>query len=653
MRRREATGAILLAGGLGLGAGAALTREPALPRAPVATPPGARAPSPAFLAAPHEARPLATVLPAASGEAPSTLPAGWSRAAACAAADERAALERAWAEESAERRRRERIREADLASARGWVAALRAVARLGPRSPEQRLAEVVAAFERASDPVARQNLVALSALAGPPALATPWLRGLWRSGAAADAEDALCALAFLGDPEAGAAFEALARTPAPVEARRLVDRWSDHEALGEAGERELLRSYRCLELLDGDPYFEFTPHVVRLEWTPRPALHTERRRALLQSWLARWPGHPGSDDVALRLSRLHEARGERVLAATWAARAAALPDQDVTPRATRELARLVEVVLEPGELAALVAALGPGDPGRELARYAQARRTAARDGLGAGLSLVALLARTAPDDALAAAWRLRWSSPPPRGLDGGQAPLPRTDPLRRVEGAPPAPTPGAAFMDVPAGWGGRPGDAEARLRPSVEAVRLDVARVAAQLRAWETLAELERRAGAATGDARAELVYKQAAVWFHDPRVLFPAYGARDLSFTWDMVGGRADRAASGERLGERFDAESHALLRALTLFARLEAEHPGWAGLDRVLFSEGLAWRRLVDDRPWEVTDERGGARKRDAIRAAARCFEACAARFPKSPLADDARRAATWWRTAHREAF
>ena len=42
---------------------------------------------------------------------------------------------------------------------------------------------------------------------------------------------------------------------------------SDHEALGEAGERELLRSYRCPELLDGDPYFEFPPHVVRLEWT--------------------------------------------------------------------------------------------------------------------------------------------------------------------------------------------------------------------------------------------------------------------------------------------------------------------------------------------------------------------------------------------------
>lgn len=652
MGRRELAGAVLLAGGLGLGAGAALTREQAPLRAQAPPAPGgARAPSPALLVTPPGA-PTPAVLPAASGAAPSTLPAGWARAAT-PADEEDAAEERAWAEERAERQRRERIREADLPSARGWIAALRAVARLGSRSPEQRLAEVVAAFERATDPVARQNLVALSALAGPPALAATWLRGLWRAGAAADAEDALCALAFLGDPEAGAAFEALARTPAPVEARRLVDRWSDHEALGEEGQRELLRSYRCLELLDGDPYFEFTPHVVRLEWTARPALDPERRRALLEAWLARWPGHPGSDDVALRLSRLHEARGERVLAATWAARAAALPDQDVTPQARRELARLVELVLEPGELAGLAAALGPGDPGRELARYAQARRTAARDGLASGLTLVALLARAGPDDALAAAWRLRWSSPPPRGLDGGLVPLPRTDPLRRSDGAPPTPSPGASSFDRPSCWDDRAQEEEARLRPPPDAVRLDVARVAAQLRAWETLVELERRAGAATGDARAELVYKQAAVWFHDPRVLFPAYGARDLGFTWGLVGGRTDRAATGERLGERFDAESHALLRALALFARLEAEHPGWPGLDRVLFSEGLAWRRLVDDRPWAVTDVRDGTRQRDAIRAAARCFEACAARFPTSPLADDARRAAAYWRGVHPQAF
>lgn len=646
MGRRELASAVLLAGGLGLGAGGALTRDL------VTSPPPA---------GPEAGPPHRVVAPPSteSSLAPSTLPARWRRPdpatqAAGERAEEGAAAARRGiaadlAEEArwAEQRRRERIREAELAQARGWISALRALARLGPRSPEQRLAEVVAAFERAADPVARQNLVALSALVGPPGLATPWLRGLWRAGAAADAEDALCALAFLGDPEAGAAFEALARSPAPVEARRLVDRWSDHEALGEAGERELLRSYRCLELLDGDPYFEFTPYAVRLEWTARPCLDPERRRALLLAWLARWPGHPGSDDVALRLSRLHEARGERVQAAIWAARAAALPDQDVTPQATRALARLVEVALEPGELAALAAALGPGDPGRGLVRYAQARRVAGRDGLEAALHLVARLAEADPDDPLSAAWHLRWSSPPPRGLDGGLVPLPRDDPLRRVIGSAPTPTARATLLDRPSRWDDRASEEEARLRPGPEAVRLDVARVAAQLRAWETLRELERRAAAATGDARAELLYKQAAVWFHDPRVLFPAYGARDQSFPWSVASGVDDARRA------RFDAESHALLRALALFGRLEAEHPGWAGLDRVLFSEGLAWRRLVDDRPWLATAGAGEERQRDAIRAAARCFEACAVRFPRSPLADDAARAAAWWRSAHRDAF
>jgi hypothetical protein len=114
--------------------------------------------------------------------------------------------------------------------------------------------------------------------------------------------------------------------------------------------------------------------------------------------------------------------------------------------------------------------------------------------------------------------------------------------------------------------------------------------------------------------------------------------------------GGAADR----RRRLEAFGGESFAWERALALFERLEREHGSYPAMDRVVFSAGMCWKRLVDYRPrgsWSAYGDESVATA--AVRACVACFERVAREFPESPLADDAARAAAWWRRHRSEAF
>lgn len=556
----------------------------------------------------------------------------------------------------------------DLAEATGWVASLQALDRLAgsarspatcdqpptpPDNPAALLAALEAALARARAPVARQNIIFHAALCLSPAQSAPWLRALAAGPDAEDAEDALVALAFAGDDASAAAFERLAAAPAPVQANVLVDTIEDHEALAArrgADARALLRAYRAYEVLARACYFRLTPYLIRLRWVPGCPIPPARQVALLDAWLRRWPGHPGSDDVALRIARLEAARGDELSAARWLARSAALPDQDVTGAALGGLAARADVLLDEADLERL--AVDRTLPNRGLVQYARVRRLALRS---PALALTEL-SRGDPDDPLAVAWRTRWTSPVPRGLDSGLRPLPADDPLRRVEALAPPP---------PARTPPEPRDPiEERLRPSLERLLLEPAPLARQARLWATLATLEERARTAPPDEAADLRYKLAAVVFHQPDAYFPAYLVVNHFWSLEWLSRGAALGGPGDERQARalwaFLREAHGWLRATEAFHAL-AEHP-WPGRDRARFSEALAWHRLIDapprqvlawslvghgDRPPRLDAGRvGGVRREDAMRATLEAFETCAREDPTSPLADDAARAAAYWR-------
>jgi hypothetical protein len=553
-------------------------------------------------------------------------------------------------------------RPAQLSRAGGWGRALALHATLPPvagaEAEQARLEEILA---QATDPVARQNLIFLAVLTLPPEVSYPWLRELAAGTSAADAEDAVLALAFDGDGVGRAAFARLAGAPSTAPVHRLLDDYVDHEELGRTGSEEaraILRSYRAIEVLDRQPYFKITFHCVRqAPWRPHPARTPELDRELLARWLDRYPGHPGSDDMALRLGRLATKRGAHVEAARWYGRAAALPDQDVIRVAVGDLVATAELVLTPEELDRLAHEQGYHTPNRTLLSYIRLRRMAADRGFDVAVRYAAALGRDEPTSVLGHAWNHRLAAPVPRGLDSGVAPLAADDPLRDVQAEAPdferpegAPSP----VLIPS-WRLESREEETRLRPWPEPLQLDERMVMRQLRLWEAIATLDRRAARATGDARADLLYKQAALFYHDRRVLYPVY-ARAFDFRWVFRHVTWKEYCPEPASAGDFVRTSYSLLCAIRLFERIECEHPGYAGLDKVLFSQGLAWKRLLS---WMCDAVEGGygsedpGPRRTKIRLATAAFERCAARFPRSPLADDALRAAAYWRRTDPEAF
>ena len=174
-----------------------------------------------------------------------------------------------------------------------------------------------------------------------------------------------------------------------------------------------------------------------------------------------------------------------------------------------------------------------------------------------------------------------------------------------------------------------------------------------QARAWLTVAELQRRAAQARGDARADLLYKQAAVFYHDKDLLFPAYGRHTYTFRSLLVGRwvrTAEQKRRCEEANRRFEEESLSYTRAIALFQQIEREHPDYTSMDKVIFSQGMAWRLLIDYRPHyrfhPYCDEGWADLESTAIRNTAATFARCAERFPESSLADDALAAAGYWR-------
>lgn len=561
-----------------------------------------------------------------------------------------------------------------LAKTPGWTRFLQLWLLLPPeQDPAAQLARLEQTLTLAMDPVVRQNLIFLVGLALPQELVAPWLATLRTGSDPADAEDALVALAMRGDPAALAAFESLADTPSSVEARQLIDHHEVHDALGASSTleaRERLRSYRAIEVRLGEPYFKLTAYLASrqwgggkygevLHWQPPAALERTIEERLLKAWLERYPGHPGSDNVALWLARLSAQHGDHLEAARWCARAAVWPDQDMSYGAQVQLMGICELRLTPEQVHGLSTEEGLSTPNRIYYTYVWLRRLAAERGPEQGVRAWAVAAAQDPDSDLGVAWSRRSASPAPIGLDSGLAPLPSDDPLHRLDTqAPPWPGLKNPNVGVYGPYGpssGRYRGATTRLHPWPEPMLLDRARLERQVRAWETLAELERRAERAQHDALAELLYKQAAVLYHDHDAYYPAYCGHSLRLRLNLGSAPSEARSANERQavraqGEHFERTSFAWLRSLALFERIERDHPRWAGSDRVLYSQALSWRRLVDYRPhyaWTAEPGTGrDGRRAEAAQRTVACFERLISLYPESPLVPDARAAVAWWR-------
>jgi hypothetical protein len=561
---------------------------------------------------------------------------------------------------------RARARVEELLRAPGWLAFLGIHHRLPPAGAAGEIERLRTVHERAEHPVVRQNAIALATLLSP-GDAEPWLRALADGADADDAEDALVFLAFGGDESAVARFEALARRPSDARVRRLVCEPEIHEALAhEDGARAMLRSYRAVEVLDREPYFKRSVVLVRrAPWAAHamPVPSAVRRR-LHVAWLARWPGHPGSDDLAVRVARAHADERDAYEAARWYGRAAILPDQDVIHGALRGLLATAETALSLDEVARLAREDDLAEAHGEVLDYVRLRRLAVGRGFGVAVREAARRRATSASERLAHAWTTRLCAPPCRGLDSGVVPLPADDPLRTVAAAPPpgeTPTVDSRPRNRVGGVYDRYDlwreDAAARLDPPRPAFSFDAGALRRQFRAWETLAELEERAERAHGDARADLLYKQAAILHHDPNVVFPVH-VLSGSYTGGFL--RHDGTTDEEQADaamRRFQAESFASRRAILVFERIRREHPGYAGMDSVLYSVGVSWRRLIDHRALASTvreeDTEDWTHRHEMARRLVAAFEELALHHRESPLAPAAADAARWWRRRLPDAF
>ncbi|MHC4955795.1 MAG: hypothetical protein ACYTGZ_18230 [Planctomycetota bacterium] len=539
-----------------------------------------------------------------------------------------------------------------LAVQRGWVDALNVYWGLPGRADDKKRArQLRRAWSQATDPIARQNLIFLIALTVPFERAAPWLREIAAQGSREDEEDVTVALAFSGDPAARARFLGLARSPARVEARRLVDHFTDAEKIATEGTpqaRVYLRSYRAIDVLDRDPYFDEILVHARWKWLPHPGDPAELAAELLPAWLARYPGHPGSDDMALRLGAHHERAGRWQDALLWYARATTLPDQRVTTDAMWHLVRVAECDCSTAELDRAASDAGFSSPNRQLLQYIRVRRLAAEQDAGEGLRVAAAIAQDEPHSAIGVAWVNRWSVRAPRGLDSGLAPLPADDPLRvRGEWRDSREDPAAPFRRLGMfTYVARDRTPEQRLRPPAEPLRLDVVLLARQFRLWETVSELDRRVVRnSRGDGRTDLQYKAAALLYHDRDAFFPLYVRHHLNTTYGMSGFRSRSRGKLTRSDDEppyWARCSVAYLRSLERFRAIERDDPAYTGMDKVLYSQGVLWRRLLDYRPLSLT----GPGERERMRQLALAFEKLAATEPSSELAGPATHAARYWR-------
>ncbi|MBI4615157.1 MAG: hypothetical protein HY720_16200 [Planctomycetes bacterium] len=401
-----------------------------------------------------------------------------------------------------------------------------------------------------------------------------------------DRAEARLALAMGGDGDARRALESNPRPSAAFLGDRgaVPDLETYFREVEDPGDRERLAAYRAAELLLGQSYFHQIEFLFReaggygeSPLREMPFLESsgdrERARAFVggvRLFLSLFPGHPGSDNLALHAAdRCMETLSAPREAAMWLFRAIGSPDGDVRGAAEARLAVLLYVLLDVPELDRLAFEVRAGEERDSVDRARLLVRCRAGD----------------PEGALALAAKLQ----------GG------------------------------------------RVLP------------AAQLGHWRRWVELREEVRRADPHRRAELLYKIAALFYHNPGILSPP-GVSDTVRSHDFLFEYFDHERPVESAARRLDwlLATHHLARAAAVFEEIRRDHPDAKVMDRTLFSLGLCYHKMKDSRAFEASrwyfsylGKRGEAHEPSGLtRRHVEAFQELVRRFPESTLADDAQR-------------
>ncbi len=501
------------------------------------------------------------------------------------------------------------------------------------------------ALAGAQSVVARQALIFHMAIALPPDVGFPMLRALANGQDPGDAEDAICALAFAGDRGAVAQFERLAAAPSEARVRRRIFWVSATTPIEKRGERDVLRSYRCIEVLGDRPYFHRHARSYNNQGAPFPWAHDataddDTTRRLLTAWLRRYPGHCGSDNMAYRVALLHHASGRSVEALRWASRAAVEPDDDMQYAAVALMISLVALAPPGDPVAQHVIDPEFPDRNRELLLYLRTLRRARTRGYDAALGDLESIATAEPALHLSVAYRARWSAPVTRGVDSGETRLPAGDSLRRV-----APRSPSEDIQRTTRWMSPSPPQALRTETITDAVEIASARLRNQFRAWETLAELERREANAPPDDALDLIYKQAAVHYFDAGVAYPACSLPMRSRGHLPLSRALDDDDHLDAAAQDYRRYIVSWKRAIGHFEEVLRRDPSYALADGALFTIGTCHVKAADS---AIVRAIGHDERERHRRLAIETFEAMAWRYPDSPFAGQAAAAAVKWRLA-----
>ncbi len=462
----------------------------------------------------------------------------------------------------------------------------------------------------------RQNVVFLFALTAPAASRS--LSGILDGGGSlteADRADIRCALAALGDPASVQWFEREFPSSEAFVGKPLFA-WEDYEREErDEANRETVRSYRLWETAMREPYYKRLKHLARAgiyAMTTRETPAAERERLavrLLEAFIAKWPGHPGADDCALRLMNHAIERRDLKKVFVWTQRASLLPDQDCASTALRILKPLVDSQL-PVEVIDEAIGGEPDPPNRDFLVYERFIKTA-RDDAAAAIDWFDRVALADPRGLFAEARSLAGGVPPSAALRDGVREDLSLEIVRLY------PERSRALAATPHEGSAGPGE-EAFLRALTprerevvvrtrrgrrRSIDVDPSRLARQYRLLLELTNLRRlEEGAADAESRADLRYRQGKLLYREPDLLLPLWADRDQGFGWALNAVRFD--AEGDRRLETYAVRAFGLRRSYDMLASLLTDYPRYSGRDQALFHMAQAYAKLMDDKPAKVID-------------------------------------------------
>jgi len=511
----------------------------------------------------------------------------------------------------------------------------------------------------------RQNIIFLAALTAPePEKALEGL-GAREGVTEEDRLDIRTALAALGVP---GAIDWLEKELPPSEAfvGKPLFTFDDYrkEDLLEAGRAEM-RSYRLWEVLFRRPYFHRLKLLARAGIYPMEArgLDAERRNALVRRlipiFLAKWPGHPGCDDAALRLMNFAIERKDPKEIAIWAQRASLLPDQDCSKTAVRILKALADSQLSPAAVDEILAS-PDGHQNRDFLRYQRFLLTV-REDLAGGIAWFDRLAAEDPSGIFAAARQAAARIEPAKALRDGSLEdiglqILRLYPerSRKLAETPFEAKEEAAeedYLDVLTSR-----EKEVVLRTRLQrsrSVDVDPGRLAKQYRhllELKNLADLE--AAATDPEVKADLRYRQAKMWYRETDLVFPVWATLDMAWGYALNSVRFDPGA--DRRLEAYVARTFAFRRAYDVLAAIPAAYPGYRGMPNVVFHMAQAYAKLMDDPPaksvdvWVFPDRPPEGSREGRIEYAHRrvgeLFRQVVEKYPDCEWADESEKGTAW---------